>query len=184
LPAPPLDVPVETKLEAPVEAKLEAPVETAAIDEDAAAQVDPVLPSAPRSRRWLALVMIVVAGASGAYFLRAKLAGVTAVAPQPSRTPEVIATATTAPSVTTSPEPSAVPSAETSAQTANLPDGMGLLKTEGAAPGRRIFVDQRVVEQTPASVIVKCGARLVKIGSNGQARIVEIPCGGEVSLAQ
>jgi serine/threonine-protein kinase len=59
---------------------------------------------------------------------------------------------------------------------------MGLLKTTNATPGRRIFVDDRTVGQTPEAVLVKCGPRLVKLGSSGRARPVAVPCGGELTV--
>jgi serine/threonine-protein kinase len=49
--------------------------------------------------------------------------------------------------------------------------------------GRRIFVDDRTVGQTPESVLVKCGARSVKIGSAGHRQVVDVPCGGEINIA-
>jgi hypothetical protein len=56
----------------------------------------------------------------------------------------------------------------------------GLLKTTDATPHRRIFVDERVVGQTPESVAVKCGTRAVRLGSAGKAQSIDVPCGGEV----
>lgn len=64
----------------------------------------------------------------------------------------------------------------------DIPAGMGRVKTEGTVPGRRIFVDERTVGQTPESVLVKCGARNVKLGSTGFVRSVEVPCGGEIVI--
>ena len=57
---------------------------------------------------------------------------------------------------------------------------MGLIKTPNAAPGRRIFVDEKAVAQTPDSVPVKCGAHIVKLGSSGKTQNIDVPCGGEV----
>ena len=56
------------------------------------------------------------------------------------------------------------------------------MKTTGTAPGRRIFVDDKAVGQTPDAVIVKCGLRSVKLGRAGTAQTVDVPCGGEVSV--
>jgi serine/threonine-protein kinase len=59
---------------------------------------------------------------------------------------------------------------------------MGLLKTSGAAPNRRIFVDERTLGQTPETVTVKCGSRTVRLGSAGKNQTVDVPCGGEITV--
>jgi hypothetical protein len=59
---------------------------------------------------------------------------------------------------------------------------MGRVRTTGAAPGRRIFVDERTVGQTPESVVVKCGSRAIKLGSAGSTQTVDVPCGGEITV--
>ena len=60
----------------------------------------------------------------------------------------------------------------------------GLLTTGDAPPGRRIFVDQRVVGQTPDPISVKCGQHVVRVGSTGKPLTVDVPCGGEVTVGQ
>jgi eukaryotic-like serine/threonine-protein kinase len=64
----------------------------------------------------------------------------------------------------------------------SIPPEMGLLKTAAHAPGRRIFVDGVTVGETPASVLVKCGAHTVMIGSSGRRQPVDIPCGAEIGV--
>jgi serine/threonine-protein kinase len=59
---------------------------------------------------------------------------------------------------------------------------MGLLRTTGALPGRRIFVDDHTVGQTPESVLVRCGERSIKIGSAGRQEVIDVPCGRELSV--
>ncbi|AKV03769.1 hypothetical protein AKJ09_10432 [Labilithrix luteola] len=59
----------------------------------------------------------------------------------------------------------------------------GVVKTDGATPGRRIFVDQRTVGQTPEAVSVRCGIHRIRIGSAGKTLAVDVPCGGEVSVS-
>ena len=56
------------------------------------------------------------------------------------------------------------------------------MKTTGTAPGRRIFVDERTVGQTPETVVVKCGSRAIKLGSAGSTRTIDVPCGGEITV--
>jgi hypothetical protein len=57
------------------------------------------------------------------------------------------------------------------------------MHTTGAAPNRRIFVDEKVVGQTPESVTVKCGTHAVKLGSSGKTQTIDIPCGGEITAS-
>ena len=59
---------------------------------------------------------------------------------------------------------------------------MGRVRTAGAAAGRRIFVDEKTVGQTPEAVVVKCGVRTIKLGSTGVARSIEVPCGAEITV--
>jgi hypothetical protein len=64
----------------------------------------------------------------------------------------------------------------------DIPPGMGLLVLTNAQPGHRVFVDGHVVGQTPRAVLVKCGAAVLRIGRNGRAVRVEIPCGQELRV--
>jgi eukaryotic-like serine/threonine-protein kinase len=99
----------------------------------------------------------------------------------PASSPAVLATG----SATTSPPASSVrasPSVSTSPPA--IAPGMGLLKTTDLAGGRRIFVDERTVGQTPESVLVKCGTRSVKIGSSGRRQVVDVPCSGEINVEE
>jgi hypothetical protein len=59
---------------------------------------------------------------------------------------------------------------------------MGLIKTTSAPPGHRIYLDDKVIGQTPESIAVKCGGHYLKVGSNGFRRPVEVPCGGELAI--
>lgn len=94
--------------------------------------------------------------------------------PAPTLEPNEAAAAATA---------SAQPAASASASTAPaIPSDMGLLKTTELTGGRRIFVDDLTVGQTPDSVLVKCGSRTVRIGSSGRRQTVDVPCGGEIGL--
>jgi serine/threonine-protein kinase len=109
----------------------------------------------------------------------------TTVTAKPTETssPAVLASASAAPS------PRVIPLASASAQpvpelTSSIPSGMGLLKTSDLSGGRRIFVDDRTAGQTPESILVKCGTRSVKIGSSGRRQLVEVPCGGEIDVAE
>jgi serine/threonine-protein kinase len=59
----------------------------------------------------------------------------------------------------------------------------GVMKTAAATPGRRIFVDQRTVGQTPDPIVVPCGVHQVRVGSHGKTLAVDVPCGGEISVS-
>jgi serine/threonine-protein kinase len=58
---------------------------------------------------------------------------------------------------------------------------MGVIRTQGAPPDHRIYVDERVVGQTPESVTVKCGSHSLRIGSAGATRTVDVPCGAAIT---
>jgi hypothetical protein len=58
----------------------------------------------------------------------------------------------------------------------------GTLSTSGAAPGRRIFVDDRTVGETPKAIVVPCGSHRVRVGSRGATAVIDVPCGGEINL--
>jgi hypothetical protein len=68
------------------------------------------------------------------------------------------------------------------AATTSPPEGSGTIQTAGASAGHRIFVDEKVVGQTPQPAIVPCGKHTVRIGSAGKPQPVDVPCGGEVSV--
>ena len=64
-----------------------------------------------------------------------------------------------------------------------VPPGKGSLSTVRSAPGRRIFVDERTVGETPSAVLVACGVHRVRVGSRGATTTVDVPCGGEVIVS-
>jgi hypothetical protein len=63
-----------------------------------------------------------------------------------------------------------------------IPPDMGLLDTSASKPGHRIFIDERTVGETPSTVLVKCGAATVRIGSAGRSHALTIPCGEGIAL--
>lgn len=86
--------------------------------------------------------------------------------------PSAPSTATSAPPVATAPPPSDLVADATHC----------VMHTRDAQPGHRIYYDNRVVGETPASVVVRCGVHEVKLGSAGYLRKPDLPCGGELSL--
>ncbi|AKU96314.1 serine/threonine protein kinase [Labilithrix luteola] len=61
---------------------------------------------------------------------------------------------------------------------ADLDAKTGALRTENAPADRRVFVDGKVVGQTPLDVRLPCGNHDVKIGSSATPHATSIPCGG------
>ncbi|MDB4944962.1 MAG: serine/threonine protein kinase [Labilithrix sp.] len=96
----------------------------------------------------------------------------------PSATPR----ATTAASAASTAGAKSTGTAASAAPAADLSATTGRLKTAGTSPGRRIFVDDRTVGQTPESVVVKCGVRKVRVGSAGAVQAIDVPCGGEINV--
>jgi serine/threonine protein kinase len=90
------------------------------------------------------------------------------------------ASASAAPAAPASAAPSASapasPPASASASPSSSPTAAEI-STEAASPHHRIFVDDRVVGETPSTVTVACGKHTVKIGSSGKPQDVDIPCG-------
>ena len=106
----------------------------------------------------------------------------TTIAAPSASAPSPPASASASASALASPSASASASASAPAPAEAVPAGMGRVKTTGAAPGRRIFVDERTVGQTPEAVVVKCGSRAIRLGSAGSTRTVDVPCGGEITV--
>lgn len=155
----------------------------------------------------LVLIAIAAGGAGIVGYLRWQKSRAVVIAPSLPTAPSTVAPVASAPLVaasTASSAPSAssasaaalaggpaTPAASTSASAVaaasaapaeDVPSGMGRVRTTGSAPGRRIFVDERTVGQTPDAVVVKCGARKIRVGSAGAMQIVDVPCGGEITV--
>ena len=99
----------------------------------------------------------------------------------------VVATASVAPPASAS-SASAAPSASVAATASaasrgDIPAGMGVLTTTGTVPGRRIFVDEKTLGQTPQQVTVKCGPHTIRLGSSGKPQSIDVPCGGEIAVS-
>lgn len=155
-------------------------------------------PPPPKRSPWFAIFAVVVIGgaAVGAgtlgYRQRQKARAIT-VAPAATALPNATVAATspaasgTAASLATgSASASAVavaaPSASAAGGEAGVAEGMGRVTTLGTAPGRRIFVDDKTVGQTPEAVVVKCGVRKIKLGSSGSTQSIDVPCAGEIAV--
>jgi serine/threonine-protein kinase len=84
----------------------------------------------------------------------------------------------------TEPPPVKVPAAVEPSASTGVGSQSGELSTEGSAAGRRVYVDDRVMGQTPAAFTVPCGAHKVQVGSAGQPQTVVVPCGGRVVVSR
>jgi len=161
-----------------------------------------------RSARSAVIAVLLIVGMASAFigYVRSRSAareteGAEGAAPPAPTTPPRAKLVTLPAATTTEQRPIPIPIATTSATTtaasttppaaassALVPSqpgagtsGEGLVRTSGLA-NRRIFVDDKVMGQTPASVTVKCGRRTVRLGSAGKPQVIDVPCGGEVTV--
>jgi hypothetical protein len=108
---------------------------------------------------------------------------IAAPTPPPTPTPTVtpIATPAATPIATPTPTPTATPTATLTAPA--LAASEGTISTPPDAAGHRVFVDGRYAGDSPGPIKVRCGSRVVKIGSGGTPRTVDVPCGGGVLVS-
>jgi eukaryotic-like serine/threonine-protein kinase len=62
-------------------------------------------------------------------------------------------------------------------------EDMGGLRADATAVEHRIYVDGKVVGEGPGLYRVKCGKRLIRIGSGDEEKELDVPCGGEVAIS-
>jgi len=91
--------------------------------------------------------------------------------PIPTAAPESIPSAAPTPTATASTTPPAAPTPAA---------GEGTISTPPNAAGHRVFVDDRYAGDSPGPIKVRCGKRVVKVGSGGTPHAVDVPCGGDV----
>ncbi len=159
-PKPPPSASVAPSASTPIAVRTAAPVASAPLAPSASAALDASAPSASAS-----------------------------VSPSASAT-SAPSVASAAPSTTATSKPGTAPSASVAAPVATSAPASDLvadathcvMHTRDAQPGHRIYYDNRVVGETPASVVVRCGVHEVKLGSAGYLRKPDLPCGGELSL--
>ncbi len=80
-------------------------------------------------------------------------------------------------------EPTAPPEQAPSSAEAPTPTS-GILSSPAGADGHRIFVDGKLVGQAPITVSLSCGSHVVRVGSHGRPRRIDVPCGGEVTASR
>ncbi len=78
------------------------------------------------------------------------------------------------------PVPAPAPSSSAAPPDPTLAAGMGRLAFAPARQWHRVWVDGVVLgESSPTPLVVKCGKRNVRVGSQGSGQTVDVPCGGE-----
>lgn len=107
------------------------------------------------------------------------------VAPAP---PPTLAPAASASAVLAVASPSALASSSAakpiSSAPVMVPEGAGRLLTDTADAGHRIFVDGKLAGSSGKPVVVACGSHQVRLGSAGRLQTLDVPCGGDVTLAR
>jgi serine/threonine protein kinase len=86
------------------------------------------------------------------------------------------------PAATARPLPKSDGGVETPSSTDEDVPGDGMIAAPPWARGRRIFVDGIVVGQGQGPFRIRCGVRNVRVGSAGDLRSVDVPCGGTVEV--
>ena len=127
-----------------------------------------------RKRSYLpAVIVLLAAVAFGVAFAVTRYPLTETVTRQPTVAPLV-------PSVSAAPTPapSATPSVSV---TAAPPSSVGTIRAADSG-GHRVWIDGKLVGDTPKSYEVLCGNHVVRVGSGGQPQMVEVPCGGEVQV--
>jgi len=110
----------------------------------------------------------------------------------PSTEPAVVASApppaSAAPSAAPVPAvasaaPAAAPSAAPATPATPEAADQGEIDLPASAAGHRVFVDDKVAGEGTVPIHVHCGSHVVRIGSAGKERKVDVPCGGAVDLS-
>jgi hypothetical protein len=56
----------------------------------------------------------------------------------------------------------------------------GTLRIDGSAEGQRVYLDG--VALTASAAMLRCGPHVLAVGSLARARIVDVPCGGDITV--
>ena len=135
---------------------------------------------------WRAVLFAIVAlsacgGAAGAFFwLRhAGVASGSTSTSTSTSTPTSTPTPTPTSTPTSTPTPTPTP---TSAPEPAPASTAGQVTVPRSRAGHRIWIDGRMVGQSPGSFPTKCGWRRVRVGSQAHEKNVNVPCGGEIEV--
>jgi hypothetical protein len=58
----------------------------------------------------------------------------------------------------------------------------GTITVPESRAGHRVYVEKKVVGESPGTFTVRCGWHSVKVGSQGTEKNVNVPCGGDVEV--
>lgn len=78
------------------------------------------------------------------------------------------------------PPPRASENAPAPSGLGTLPEGSGRIVFGPARLGHRVWIDGTMVGESTGPLVVKCGKRTLRIGSNAGGQSVDVPCGGDV----
>ena len=118
----------------------------------------------------------------------AVLAAAAPAATPKGATPTSTPTPTPTPIATPTPTATPTPIPKTSTATPKPPTPPPLVTTTtgnitSKSPGHRIFVNGHYAGDSPGPVHVRCGKHTVKVGSGGVSHVVDVPCGGDISVS-
>lgn len=143
------------------------------------------VPRRPRTPIWLFVLNFVLAVALAAAIFGVSrrrspnapaTSAVASSAPRPATTPQTSATKpeatqAVAPTVTASQDPAPVAASST-----------GTIVTAPGQDGHRVFVDGKLMGDSPQRIEVTCGRHEVRFGSKSPAWKIDVPCGAEIVL--
>jgi len=80
----------------------------------------------------------------------------------------------------TAPQPSPVAPVIPPAPPPTAEATTGTLRIDGSVEGQRVYLDG--VALTAAAAMLRCGPHVLAVGSLSRARIVDVPCGGDITV--
>ncbi len=113
---------------------------------------------------------------AGAMAVAGVLIVVALVRSLPASEPPTARTAAAGPA----PQPSAVAPAIPPAPPPTAEATTGTLRIDGSVEGQRVYLDG--VALTAAAAMLRCGPHVLAVGSLSRARIVDVPCGGDITV--
>jgi hypothetical protein len=78
------------------------------------------------------------------------------------------------------PQPTAITPAVPPAPPPTAEATTGTLRIDGSAEGQRVYLDG--VALTATAAMLRCGPHVLAVGSLSRARIVDVPCGGDITV--
>ena len=102
-------------------------------------------------------------------------------APAPAPTPAPTPAPAPAPTPAPTPAPATAPAPAPATASAAPSGTSGTITVPPDRGGHRVWVDKQIVGESPGTFTVRCGWRAVRVGSQGQLRNLEVPCGGDVT---